>query len=218
MSIINGQLRAFPFRFLRSTYNRKLDVVRWIETEAAFVGTPMAPRGTMLAALCLVLFQSLRRRFKTIFSSNEQQFCTDLAAPLLLQYQIVAVLLLMKLDTGLRLAGAMYLDWVLDYGDGAVQYDCSTWHNREDFVKKKTPRKATRECLTAVCTTRQFWYGAWRSEARIHPGLPALGTRKGAWCKRCRFERCGVKVGWCKGCLVSKASGVKGVWCKRCLV
>lgn len=143
MSIVDGQWRAFPFWFLRSTDSWKLDIIRWIETEAAFVGTPMAPRGTMLAALCLFLFQSLRRRFKTIFSSNEQQFCTDLAAPLLLQHQILAVLLQMKLDTGLRLAGAMYLDRVLDYGDGAVQSDCSTWHNREDFVKKKTPKKAT---------------------------------------------------------------------------
>ena len=61
-----------------------------------------------------------------MFSSNEQQFYTDLAAPSLLQYQNLAVLLLMKLDTGLRLAGAMYLDRVLDYRDGAVQYDCST--------------------------------------------------------------------------------------------
>ena len=36
------------------------------------------------------------------------------------------------------------------------------------------------ECLTAVCTTRQFWYGALGSEARIHPGLPAWGSVKGA--------------------------------------
>ena len=26
----------------------------------------------------------------------------------------------------------------------------------------------------AVCTTRQFWYGALRSEARIHPGHAAV--------------------------------------------
>ena len=37
-------------------------------------------------------------------------------------------------------------------------------------------RVALLRCLAAVCTTRQFWYGALRSEARIQPGLPARGV------------------------------------------
>ena len=64
--------------------------------------------------------------------------------------------------------------------------------------------------------TRQFWYGALRSEARIHPGLPAWGAASCLvclsrwWCKHDSF---------CGGVFF----GVKGVWwrCawyKRCLV
>ena len=31
--------------------------------------------------------------------------------------------------------------------------------------------------FAALCTTRQFWYGASRSEARIPPGLPVRGWK-----------------------------------------